>query len=141
MSKCIPNGKNRNCLPSHARRFGAPALALLALVSASPLAAAPDTRPYDEQLLRLAEILGSIHYLRELCSANDGQLWRSHMREILEAEGTSALRKARLTRSFNQGYRSYSRTHTTCTPSAQTAISRFLLEGAEISEQVVKRAR
>jgi len=27
----------------------------------------PDDRPYDGKLMRLAEILGAIHYLRELC--------------------------------------------------------------------------
>ena len=46
--------------------------------------------------------------------------------------------RARLTRSFNQGYRSYSRTYVTCTPSAQTAVSRFLAEGLQISEDLVK---
>ena len=54
-----------------------------------------------------------------------GQLWRERMKELMEAEGSSALRKAKLTRSFNQGYRSYSRTYATCTPSAQTAIGAF----------------
>ena len=31
----------------------------------------PDSRPYDERLMRLSEILGAVHYLRELCGAND----------------------------------------------------------------------
>jgi len=69
----------------------------------------PDSRPYDERIFRLAEILGAVHYLRELCGANDGQLWREKMRELIEAEGSSALRRAQLARSFNNGYRSYSR--------------------------------
>jgi uncharacterized protein (TIGR02301 family) len=103
-----------------------------------PVAAAPDAKPYDEKLMRLAEILGAVHYLRELCSAEEGSLWRDHMKELLDAEGLSALRRARLTRSFNQGYRSYSRTYVTCTPSAQTAITRFLSEGIQISEGLVK---
>jgi uncharacterized protein (TIGR02301 family) len=101
--------------------------------------AATDTKPYDDQLMRLAEILGAVHYLRELCSANDGQQWRERMQELVDSEGSSALRKAKLTRSFNQGYRGYSRTYTTCTPSAQTAIERFLAEGAEISDGLAKR--
>jgi uncharacterized protein (TIGR02301 family) len=101
-------------------------------------AAAPDSKPYDDKLIRLAEILGAVHYLRELCSANEGMLWRDRMKELLDAEGTSALRRARLARSFNQGYRSYNRTYVTCTPSAQMAISRFLTEGLQISEGLVK---
>ena len=98
----------------------------------------PETKPYDERLMRLSEILGAVHYLRELCGANDGQLWRDRMRELTDAEGSSALRRAKLTRSFNNGYRSYSRTYNNCTASAQTAINRFLSEGAELADAMMK---
>jgi uncharacterized protein (TIGR02301 family) len=100
--------------------------------------ASPDSKPYDDRLLRLSEIMGAVHYLRELCGANDGQMWRERMRELMDAEGSSALRRAKLTRSFNNGYRSYSRTYNSCTPSAQTAINRFLSEGVEIADGLVK---
>lgn len=113
-------------------------LVLAAVMACAYSAAAVDNKPYDDRLFRLSEILGAVHYLRELCSANDGQLWRERMKELMDAEGSSALRRARLTRSFNQGYRSYSRTYTTCTPSAQTAIERFLTEGSQISDALVK---
>jgi uncharacterized protein (TIGR02301 family) len=95
---------------------------------------ASDTKPYDDKLMRLSEILGAVHYLRELCGANDGQTWRERMKELMNAEGSTALRRARLTRSFNSGYRSYSRTYNTCTPSAQTAIAKFLAEGTGIAD-------
>lgn len=114
----------------------------VAMAGAEPVRAqAADTKPYDEQLLRLAEILGAVHYLRELCSADDGQLWRDRMKELLDTEGATALRRARLTRSFNQGYRSYRRTYATCTPTAQSSIERFLAEGIEIGDGLVKNAR
>jgi uncharacterized protein (TIGR02301 family) len=102
------------------------------------VATAQDTKPYDDKLLRLSESLGAVHYLRELCGANDGQQWRDRMREIMDGEGSTALRKAKLTRSFNNGYRSYSRTYQSCTSSAQSAINRFLVEGAEIADGLVK---
>src|SRR5262249_61333030 len=101
-------------------------------------ALAQDTRPYDEKLMRLSELLGAVHYMRELCGAEDGQLWRDRMRELMDAEGSSALRRARLTRSFNKGYYGYSRTYNTCSPSAQNAINRFLTEGAQIADGLVK---
>lgn len=113
-------------------------MGLILAAVASPLARAADQRPYDDKLLRLAEILGAVHYLRELCSANDGQLWREKMKDLIEAEGGSALRKARLSRVFNQGYRSYRRTYSTCTPTAQTSITRFLAEGAQLAETLAK---
>lgn len=115
---------------------------LAALVVAPQLAAAQvvsqDGKPYDDRLLRLSEILGAVHYLRELCGANDGMVWRDRMRELMDAEGSSALRRARLTRSFNNGYRSYSRTYSTCTGPAQTAIARFLSEGADLADAIIK---
>jgi uncharacterized protein (TIGR02301 family) len=97
-----------------------------------------DSKPYDERLMRLSEILGAVHYLRELCGANDGQVWRDRMKELMDSEGSTALRRAKLTRSFNSGYRSYSRTYNSCTPSAQTAINRFLAEGSEIADGLIK---
>ena len=111
---------------------------LLAYVPVTTPANAQETKPYDDKLTRLAEILGAVHYLRELCGSNDGQVWRDRMREILDGEGSTASRKARLTRSFNNGYRGYSRTYQTCSPTAQTAISRFLTEGAQIADGIVK---
>ncbi|MGD9786175.1 MAG: TIGR02301 family protein [Hyphomicrobiaceae bacterium] len=113
-------------------------LLLLAVFAMAPGAhGAPqpaDSRPYDARLLRLAELLGAIHYLRELCGANEGQFWRDTMQELMKSEGSSPVRKARMTRSFNQGYRSYSRTYNVCTPSARSAIDRFLIEGAELAD-------
>ena len=121
-------------------RLGA-AIALSAatiLPAAGQPSVSPDNKPYDDRLLRLSEILGAVHYLRELCGANEGQVWRERMRELVDAEGSSALRRAKLTRSFNNGYRSYSRTYNACTPSAQTAIVRFLTEGSEIADGLMK---
>ncbi len=98
-----------------------------------------DTRPYDERLSRLSELLGSIHFLRELCGANEGQQWRDRMKDILDNEGTSALRRARLTRSFNAGWRLFSRTYSSCTPSAQATVQKFLAEAAQIAEGLSKQ--
>jgi uncharacterized protein (TIGR02301 family) len=120
------------------RRLSACAL-LLALASALPAtAASPDSKPYDDRLFRLSEILGAVHYLRELCGGEEGQQWRERMADLVQSEGSTALRKAKLTRSFNKGYQSYSRTYNTCSPSAQNAINRFIAEGAQIADTLVR---
>ena len=98
----------------------------------------PDDRPYDAKLLRLAEILGAVHYLRELCGAQEGQLWREQMKEIVKNEGSTAVRRAKLVNSFNDGYRGYRRTYRTCTSSATLAITRFSAEGAQIAAALAK---
>lgn len=130
-------GKPQRASVRRSRAWSAVALSA-ALFMPLPANAAPDVKPYDDKLMRLSEILGAVHYLRELCGANEGQYWRDRMRELTEAEGSSALRRAKLARAFNQGYRSYSRTYNTCSPSAQTAITRFLAEGTQLSEGLVK---
>ncbi len=118
------------------------ALRLLVLLTmlVVPLGAvrAQDTKPYDDKLMRLSEILGAVHYLRELCGADEGQLWRDRMRELMDAEGTTALRRAKLTRSFNKGYMGYSRTYRTCTPSAETAVKRFLAEATQLASELMR---
>lgn len=114
-------------------------LAIAAVLIVPPAAAgAQDARPYDDKLMRLSEILGAVHYLRELCGADEGQLWRDRMRELMDAEGTTALRRARLTRSFNKGYQGYSRTYRTCTPSAETAVTRFLAEATQLANELMR---
>lgn len=97
-----------------------------------------EERPYDKELVRLAEVLGAIHYLRELCGAGEGQLWRDQMRALIEAEGTSARRRAILVRSFNKGYRGYSRTYRSCTNLALLAIDRFMREGVTLAKNILK---
>jgi uncharacterized protein (TIGR02301 family) len=89
------------------------------------------------QIFRLAEILGSLHYLRELCGANEGQVWREHMRELAVSEGSSALRRAKLVESFNRGYRDYSRTYRTCTQPALLAIQRYMDQASAITDALI----
>ncbi|MBM3544059.1 MAG: TIGR02301 family protein [Alphaproteobacteria bacterium] len=98
----------------------------------------PDDRPYDTKLMRLAEILGAVHYLRELCGAEEGQVWRDQMKEILKNEGTTAARRAKLVNSFNDGYRGYRRTYRACTESATLASTRFSTEGATIAASLAQ---
>lgn len=124
------------------------ASALLALAVAWPLANSPvafaqtsllDDRPYDAQLLRLSEILGAIHYLRELCGSGEGQLWREQMRAIVRSEGSTAIRRAKLVKSFNKGYRGFRRTYRSCNKSAKVAIGRFMDEGTQLAGVLVKQ--
>jgi uncharacterized protein (TIGR02301 family) len=105
--------------------------------STPPKALTTDDRPYDTQLFRLAEILGTLHYLRELCGANEGQVWREHMRELVASEGTSALRRAKLVESFNRGYRDYSRTYRSCTQPAIVAIQRYMEQASAITDGLI----
>jgi len=132
---------------SERERSQAHACALAILLGVSLMAAGaqpaiaqlnPDDRPYDGKLLRLSEILGAIHYLRELCGASEGQVWRKQMQDIIESEGTTAIRRAKLVKGFNKGYRGYRRTYRSCTEPAKIAIDRFMDEGGALADLLLK---
>ena len=108
-------------------------LAATLLLQAGAASAQPVEKSYGDRLLRMAEILGAIHHLRDICGANEGQLWRQKMLEMLEAEGPPGQFRARLIAAFNNGFRGYQRTYSSCTASAKTAENRFLTEGSELA--------
>ncbi len=101
--------------------------------------AAEVTAPFDAGLARLSEILGSLHYLRGLCGANEGAKWRAEMQALLEAEAPSGQRRAQFIAHFNRGYRAYLQTYRTCTPAADLVIRRYLEEGSKIAREVTAR--
>lgn len=45
-----------------------------------PVRAQDAAAPFDGDLQRLAEILGTLHYLRGICGTNEGQKWRARCR-------------------------------------------------------------
>lgn len=113
---------------------------------AAVLIAAPPSRaaeggpaPFDADLQRLAEILGGLHYLRDICGAREGQTWRNEMQALVDAETPSGERRERMIASFNRGFSGFAQTYRTCTPAADLAIRRFLEEGAKIARDVTAR--
>lgn len=94
---------------------------------------------YEPQLLRLAEILGSLAYLDELCTVSAKDDWRAKMQGLIDTEAKSPARKERLAGSYNRGFRDFERSYRFCTPNAQAAIDRFLKEGSKIARDVANR--
>jgi uncharacterized protein (TIGR02301 family) len=103
--------------------------------------AAPEPLPpvYEDRLLRLSEILGGLHFLRQLCGFEDGAVWRAEMGGLLKSEKPGPVRRARLVSRFNHGFETYHAVYRTCTPSARRAIALYLAEGRRITNDI--RAR
>lgn len=95
--------------------------------------------PYDRDLLRLSEIIGSLSFLRELCGNPDAPEWPSRMKTLLDAEGTSPGRRDRLAGAYNRGYGGFAVTYRICTPSAVEASTRFIAEGERLSVALAGR--
>lgn len=121
------------------------AAAIAATIAASPTAAQqilpvdPAPPPYDEQLFRLSEILGAIHYLRHLCGHDEEDTWRDQMSALIDAEEPDGLRRARLIDRFNRGYEGFRAIYRDCTPAANESAGRYLNEGARIAADITAR--
>lgn len=94
---------------------------------------------YDAQMLRLAEILGSLHYLRPLCGADELQTWRDRMRELIDEEQPSAERRAQLIARFNRGFRGLREVYRECTPAAAEAANRYRRQGIRLASEIPER--
>jgi uncharacterized protein (TIGR02301 family) len=114
-------------------------LAAALAAAAAPARAEVAAAPFDGSLQRLAEILGALHYLRNLCGANEGLKWRNEMQAIIDAEVPSGDRRARMIAAFNRGYRGYQQSYRTCTPAADVVIRRYLEEGSKIAREMTAR--
>jgi uncharacterized protein (TIGR02301 family) len=110
-----------------------------AICGALPARAQDGAAPFDADLQRLAEILGTLHYLRGICGANEGAKWRNEMQALIDAETPSGERRARMIAGFNRGYNGFQQTYRVCTPAANVAIRRYIEEGSKISRDLTAR--
>jgi uncharacterized protein (TIGR02301 family) len=117
-------------------------LAILVVViacAAAPVRAQDAAAPFDGDLQRLAEILGTLHYLRGVCGNNEGGKWRNQMQALIDAETPTGDRRSRMIAGFNRGYNGFQQTYRTCTPAALVAIRRYIDEGSKISRDLTAR--
>lgn len=107
---------------------------------AAPGAPATETLPpYEPQLERLATLMGTLSYLRDLCGKGDGAEWRSRMSALLEAEAKTPNWRERLAGAYNRGFRGYEVTYRACTPSAELVIVRSVEEGDRLARELSSR--
>ena len=105
----------------------------------TPAPAAEPPPPYQPQLLRLAEIMGALAYLRDLCGAGDGAKFRARMATLLDAQATSETQRDLLAGAYNRGFQDYEITYGACTPAAEAIVSHFLGEMARLASEVANR--
>lgn len=114
--------------------------AIFVVVCLTPSSASsdPGDPPYQAKIERLSEILGSVHYLRNLCG-DATSIWREKMDALLTAENPVVERRARLVARFNRGYRSFASVYEKCTPAATLALARYTSEGDSLTKEIVLR--
>lgn len=95
--------------------------------------------PYEPQLERLAERLGTLTLLRDLCADGDAAEFRARMAALLDAEARTAPRRDRLAGAYNRGFRGYGASYRSCTPAARLVIVRFLAETDRLTRDLAAR--
>jgi uncharacterized protein (TIGR02301 family) len=114
------------------------AIALLLGAIILPRPALAIDPPYEPQMERLAEILGSLYFLNPLCKPG-GTDWRQQLSDLVKLDEPDSDRQQRLYGAFNGGFNAYSRLYRTCTPSAEAALSRLLLEAESTARDIHAR--
>lgn len=118
-------------------RLRLPALLLCAAL-ALPLPAQAIDPPYQPQMERLAEILGSLYFLNPLCAQNVTD-WRQQMADLVTLDQPDEDRQQRLFGAFNGGYQAFARLYRSCTPSAEEALTRLLVEAEATARDIHTR--
>ncbi|MBN9345968.1 MAG: TIGR02301 family protein [Devosia sp.] len=118
-------------------RFRPAALLLLATLALPSPVLAIDP-PYQPQMERLAEILGSLYFLNPLCSEATSD-WRQELADLVTLDQPDEDRQQRLYGAFNGGYQAFSRLYRSCTPSAEEALTRLLVEAETTARDIHTR--
>lgn len=118
---------------------GALVAALTGLLLLTPASGSPQNgraAVYWADVMRVAEILGGVHYLRDLCNGREGQVWREKMRELLDVTAPDADMRELLVSRFNAAYHKARAAHGRCTGETVTNLNRLTDEGANLSARL-----
>jgi uncharacterized protein (TIGR02301 family) len=95
--------------------------------------------PYQAEMERLSEILGSLYFLGPLCRPENATDWRQQAGELIGMDEPDEDRRQRLAGAFNAGYEAYSRFYRVCTISAEQAFTRLLVEAEKTAREIHSR--
>lgn len=109
---------------------------LLALLLAMTPVAAAANAALPAKAAQLAEILGALHHLRDVCGTNEGQLWRNKMIEMIGALGPSEADRQNLVKNFNDSFYRYKNAYRACSAAAARQSDKLMQDGQRIAEEL-----
>ncbi len=118
------------------QRRPAPAPAPLPKEEAAP---EPPPAAYEPDLLRLAEVIGTLSYMTALCTQPGSDSWPQRITQLIEAEGSTVQRRERLAGAYNRGYLGHQSTHRACTDRSRQIIDRMLQQGQRLTREISTR--
>lgn len=109
---------------------------LLALFHIEPVGAIDP--PYQDEMQRLLEIMGSLYFLEPLCGEATAD-WRAEAADLVSLDAPDPDREQRLYGAFNEGYEAYARLHRYCTLAAREAMLRLFDEAQTKAQDIHSR--
>ena len=109
---------------------------LIAMALVAPPAGAMASTALPAKAIQLAEILGAIHHLRDICGTNEGQLWRNKMIEMIGVLEPSDADRQRLVKNFNDSFYRYKNAYPGCTATASRQSDRLMQDGQRLAEEL-----
>ena len=91
---------------------------------------------YNNKFYRLSEILGSLHYLQNLCYKKN-MIWRISMIELIHDTKFDTKTKSQFYAAFNNAYRSFSLNYHQCTASSKWAHENYRLEAKKLIDELL----
>jgi uncharacterized protein (TIGR02301 family) len=120
---------------------------LMLLISSSGVSAAGSSlltgkqASYRADMVRLAEVLGAVHLLRERCGGREGQMWRRKMLEMLDIEASRKKDRDMLVNHFNKSYYAMRVNHSRCSMRTISEMNAYIDEGAAVAGRLARAAR
>jgi uncharacterized protein (TIGR02301 family) len=94
---------------------------------------------YEPELLRLAEALGVIAYVSQLCAKPEAAEWSKRAQQIIDAEGGTSARRERLAGAYNRGFLGHQAMHRSCGDSARLVLELRRAEARRITLDISTR--
>lgn len=101
-------------------------------------AAQEDFLRYQQQLLRMAEILGGVHHLRGTCDDSESQAWRGRMLRLIDIEQPSQSLRNQMIERFNIYYEEQKRRFPKCGNKSAEEAARLAREGENLALQMAR---
>lgn len=96
--------------------------------------------PYETRLYRVAELVGSLHYLNNLCGTVENNRLRETLQKVITAEtANEPARRRQLVSRYNKGYRTFASVYTSCTDAAKTLEAQYRQEGRDLVIELLAR--
>ncbi len=104
---------------------------------------------YEPQLLKMAELMGSLAFLADICPATeatrdglatrDGKDWRDKVAMLIEAEASSPRLKGLIAGAYNRGYSDLEVNYKTCSEPALALFEHQIYAVHNLSQDLARR--